>query len=441
MAKSSKLTALLIADAHHQTLHGGPQLTLNYLQNKYYIIGAKQLVKTHVRKCVDCVKNKGQTYQQLMGQLPAVRVTPARPFLRSGVDFAGPIQIRTTRGRGYKSYKGYICLFVCMATKAVHVEAVSELTSHGFLQAFKRFVARRGPCSDIWSDNGTNFVGAAAEIQKLFSNEKDSILPEIAEQLANNNTTWHFIPPHAPNFGGLWEAGIKSVKFRLKRVIGNYSTLTYEEMSTVLVQVEACLNSRPLSKLDGDQENEVLTPGHFLVGEPLVTAPDRNYENSNIGSLRRWQYTQRMTQEFWRKWSKEYLNQFFHRYKWATQAPQPKVGDIVLIKEDGLPPCRWFYGKIVDEHPGQDGITRVVTVKSKNSLIKRPTNKICVLPVMSYFQNPRLARIMEAVDAEKDSSCFEEPKQTSMDELNIILTIILHKMQIRYVIPIRGLRQ
>ncbi|KAL0870615.1 hypothetical protein ABMA27_005575 [Loxostege sticticalis] len=191
MAKNSKLTALLIADAHLQTLHGGPQLTLNYLQNKYFIVGAKQLIKAHVRKCVQC----------LMGQLPAVRTTPARPFLRSGVDFAGPIQIRTTRGRGHKSYKGYICLFVCMATKAVHVEAVSELTAQGFLQAFKRFVARRGHCEDIWSDNGTNFIGAAGEIQKLFTDEKDSLLPEIAEQLATNNTTWHFIPPHAPNFG------------------------------------------------------------------------------------------------------------------------------------------------------------------------------------------------------------------------------------------------
>lgn len=381
MAKSSRLTALIIADAHKQTLHGGPQLTLNYLQSKYFIIGAKQLVKSHVRKCIECVKNSGRTSQQLMGQLPSVRVTPSRPFLHSGVDFAGPIQMRTSRGRGHKSYKGYICLFVCMSTKAVHIEAVSDLTAQGFLQAFKRFVARRGRCEDIWSDNGTNFVGAATEIRKLFADEKNGILPEVAEMLANNHTSWHFIPPHSPNFGGLWEAGIKSVKHHLKRVIGT-STLTYEEMSTVLAQVEACLNSRPLSRLDGDQDKvEVLTPGHFLVGEAIVTAPDVNYENSNVNSLRRWQYTQRMSQEFWRKWSQEYLNQYFHRYRWATQKPQPKTGDIVLIKEDGLPPCRWLYGKIIEIHPGRDGITRVVTLKSKNSFIKRPVSKLCVLPV------------------------------------------------------------
>ncbi|XP_045458141.1 uncharacterized protein LOC123668452 [Melitaea cinxia] len=351
MANKSKLSQSIIADAHTQTLHGGPQLTINYILNKYFILGVKRLVKAYVRKCVVCVKNIGHTQNQLMGQLPSVRVTPARPFLRSGVDFAGPIQMRTARGRGHKSYKGYICLFVCMCTKAVHLEAVSDLTAQGFLQAFKRFVARRGRCEDVWSDNGTNFVGASAEIKKLFFHEKAGMLPEIAEMLANNNTTWHFIPPHAPNFGGLWEAAIKSAKMHLKRVIST-STLTYEEMSTVLAQIEACLNSRPLSRLDTDQGNvDILTPGHFLVGEPLINAPDHNYETSNISSLRRWQYTQRMSQEFWRKWSREYLNQFFHRYRWSTQTTQPKIGDIVLIKEDGLPPCGWLYGQIVKEHP------------------------------------------------------------------------------------------
>ncbi|CAK1579613.1 unnamed protein product [Parnassius mnemosyne] len=321
MAKKSKLTELIIADAHKQTLHGGSQLTINYIRNKYFIIGDKQLVRAHIKKCVICVKNNGHTQNQLMERLPTVRVTPARPFSRSGVDFAGSIQMRSAKGRGHRSYKGYICLFVCMCTKAVHLEA---------------YLA---------------FYSAAPRIL------------------------------YALNSGGLWEAGIKSTKTHLKRVIGT-STLTYEEMATVLAQIEACLNSRPLSRLDADHENiDVLTPGYFLIGEPLVMAPDHNYETSNVSSLRRWQYTQRMSQEFLRKWSREYLNQFFHRYRWSTRIPQPKIGDIVLIKEDGLPPCRWLYGKIVEEHPGQDGISKVVTVMCKNSLIKRPTNKICILPV------------------------------------------------------------
>lgn len=379
--EKSHFTDLLIADAHEKTLHGGPNLMLNYLRSKYFILGAKNLAKFYVRKCVTCIRYTASSNHPLMGQLPAARGMINRPFRHSGLDYAGPVNIRTSKGRGHHSYKGYICLFICMSTRAVHLEAVSDMTSQGFLAAFKRFVARRGHCSDLWSDNGTNFVGAARELKQLFSEEKSSIATEIAEQLATNNTTWHFIPPHAPNFGGLWEAGIKSTKHHLKRIVGN-STLTFEEMSTVLSQIEACLNSRPISKgSDSGDAPEALTPGHFLVSEPLVLVPDSNYTSSTVSSLRRWQLTQKLVQDFWRRWSSEYLTQFYHRYKWAHQIPEPRVGDVVLVKEDALPPSRWLYGKIVEKHTGADNITRVVSLKCKDSIIKRAVNKLCFLPI------------------------------------------------------------
>lgn len=380
--RRSVLTSLIVADAHAATLHGGPQLMLTYLRSKFWILRAKDLVKGHVRRCVKCTRYSAITSTQMMGQLPAARVTPARPFKCSGVDYAGPINVRTSKGRGHHAYKGYICLFVCMATKAVHIEVVSDLTTQGFLAAFRRFVSRRGHCSDIWSDNGTNFVGASRELASLFSAEKSGMLTDIAQSLANNGTNWHFIPPLSPNFGGLWEAGVKSVKFHLKRVIGE-SSLTYEELATVLGQIEACLNSRPLSRVDTESEGfDALTPGHFLVGEPLLTVPDYNFESSNIGSLRRWQLTQRMMQTFWRRWSQEYLSTLVHRYKWSDQTPEPNVGDLVLIKEEDLPPARWLLGRVVVKHPGADNLTRVVSLRTKNSnVIKRPISKLCFLPV------------------------------------------------------------
>ncbi|CAK1583461.1 unnamed protein product [Parnassius mnemosyne] len=125
-----------------------------------------------------------------MGQLPVARVTPIRPFYQSGVDYAGPIQIRTSKGRGHRAYKGYICLFVCMATRAVHLEAVTDLTSQGFLAAFKRFVSRRGHCADLYSNNGTNFVGAACELRTLVAQENSTMTREIAESLATAGTNW-----------------------------------------------------------------------------------------------------------------------------------------------------------------------------------------------------------------------------------------------------------
>lgn len=382
LSKQCHLAKLIIDDAHKHTLHGGPQVTLNYIQTRYWIIGAKQLVKAHYRNCVICVKNAAITKSPLRGQLPPARITPSRAFSNSGVDYAGPIQIRTSKGRGHKSHKGYIALFICMATRAIHLEVVSDLTSEGFLQAFKRFVARRGHCSHLWSDNGTNFIGASTELKKLCIAEQKQMMAEVAEALANNQCEWHFIPPHSPNFGGLWEAGVKSVKYHLKRVVGN-STLTYEEMSTVLTQIEACLNSRPLSAVLEDSDKlTVLTPGHFLIGEAILTVPDQNFFTENVSSLRRWQHSQRVFQSFWRQWSQEYLTKFLQHYGLKpTNIQQPKVGDIVVIKEDNMPPSRWLYGRVIAVHPGSDQIVRVVTLKTKSGLIKRPTCKLCILPI------------------------------------------------------------
>lgn len=373
---SSHLTKLVVAHAHHITLHGGIQLMVNYLRATYWIIGVKNLVKHHIRKCVTCVRQRATFKTPLMGSLPSVRCTPAKAFLNSGVDYAGPIKIRTSKGRGNRSYKGYICIFVCMVTRAVHLEVVSDMTSQAFLAAFRRFVSRRGHCAQLWSDNGTTFVGAARELKEL-----RAIQNNVASILENQGTEFHFIPPHSPNWGGLWEAAVKSTKFHLRRVIGE-ATLTFEEISTLLTQVEACLNSRPMTVDNSDPGEPLpLTPGHFLIGGPLLGIPEVNYLESSINSLSRWQLIQRMLQGFWRRWSQEYLSKLMNRYKWSHHTPEPNVGDVVLIKEDDLPPTRWLMGRIVEKHPGTDNITRVVTIRVKNTTIKRPVSKLCVLPV------------------------------------------------------------
>ncbi|XP_028159005.1 uncharacterized protein LOC114351861 [Ostrinia furnacalis] len=173
----------------------------------------------------------------------------------------------------------------------------------------------------------------------------------------------------------------ESTKHHLKRVIGT-ATLTYEEISTLLYQIEACLNSRPLSQIStNSQDPTPLTPGHFIIGEPLVLVPDNNYETSTISSLKRWQITQQMLQVFWRRWSNEYLTQFLQRYKWANKTPEPRIGDVVLVKEDDLPPAKWLMGIITEKHKGLDNLTRVVSIKCRDTIIKRPVVKLCVLPV------------------------------------------------------------
>lgn len=176
------------------------------------------------------------------------------------------------------------------------------------------------------------------------------------------------------------EATVKSCKLHLKKTIGEVKLL-YEELCTLLAQVEACVNSRPLIVLSSDPNDiNTLTPGHFLVGEPLICPPEQNHLESNANWLSRWQRVQQMTQYFWKFWQPDYLNQLQTRAKWQSKTEAPKLGDVALIHDENLPPLKWQSGTIVQLHPGEDNLTRVVTLKMGDSLIKRPVTKVCPLP-------------------------------------------------------------
>jgi len=211
---------------------------------------------------------------QLMGELPSTRVQPSRPFLTTGVDYAGPISRRLGTPRSKTITKGYIAIFVCFVTKAVHIEVVTSLTTEAILAALRRFLARRGKPKTIYSDNGTNFQGAANELHEIYKMlQSTSQMARIQDFLATEGCNWKFIPPHGPHFGGLWEAAVKSMKYHLRRTLGA-QVATYEELCTLLAEIEACLNSRPLCALSDDPFNPTyLSPGHFLIGESLTQLP------------------------------------------------------------------------------------------------------------------------------------------------------------------------
>jgi hypothetical protein len=181
-----------------------------------------------------------------MGDLPAPRVTPSRPFTVTGIDYAGPIVIKNGYGRTTRTVKSYIAIFVCFATRAVHIELVCDCSTSTFLNALKRFISRRGKPSHLYSDNATNFIGANRELRNLF--KQANFNTAIVNHLANEQISWHFIPLRSPHMGGLWEAAVKSTKGHLKRVIGNV-ILNYGELNTLLTMIEACLNSRPLTRI------------------------------------------------------------------------------------------------------------------------------------------------------------------------------------------------
>ncbi|XP_039311990.1 uncharacterized protein LOC120359243 [Solenopsis invicta] len=232
-----------------------------------------------------------------MGRLPADRVTSRRPFFVTGVDFAGPITTLVNRGRGRKTNKSYISLFICFATKAIHLEAVSDLSASSFIAALRRFIGRRGCPQCIYSDNATNFVGAKNEIydiQRLIQEQFQKLNDEVC---VSNNIEWKFIPPSSPHVGGIWEAGVKSCKFHLRRIIGE-TLLTFEELNTALIQIEACLNSRPICQSPSTPVDlQPLTPGHFLIEEPLPELADIDTSDAPI----RWQLIQKIRRDFWNR--------------------------------------------------------------------------------------------------------------------------------------------
>ena len=227
-------------------------------------------------------------------------MTPGSVFQCVGVDYAGPVLIKGGSTRKPVVVRAYVSVFVSFNVKAVHLEPVSELTSAAFIAAFRRFIARRGKPRIMWSDHGTNFIGAARELKELYDFLKELKVQQVISEFCSlQNIEWKLIPERAPHFGGLWESAVKSMKSHFKKVVGD-KKLTFEEITMVLAQIEACLNSRPLAPFpDSEDAIEALTPGHFLTGAPLEALPDPLSSYQPLPLLRRWQLCQVLVRQFW----------------------------------------------------------------------------------------------------------------------------------------------
>ncbi|XP_059049897.1 uncharacterized protein LOC131844919 [Achroia grisella] len=230
------------------------------------------------------------------------------------------------------------------------------------------------------SDCGRNYIGASNYIRELdsFLSQKHD---DLASQLARKNINWEFDPPACPYWGGLFEAAVKSAKTHLKRVIGE-NPLTFEELTTVFAKIEPVLNSRPLCSLSQDPNDlEVLTPGHFLIGQPLTALPEYPLRDEKQHRISRFHLLQQITQHFWSRWHSEYLSTLQTRNKWTSPMNPPNVDELVLIKDDNLPPLEWRRGRIVQLFLGQDGVIRVVEVKTSTGSLKRSLTKLIRLPI------------------------------------------------------------
>lgn len=370
----------IIREIHENYYHIGIQGTLYTLRQKFWLLDGKNQVRKIIRSCKRCRRFDSRVTKYKMGNLPESRVCETIPFTKTGIDFCGPFFVKEKKHRNKVRIKAYVCVFICMTIKAVHLELVSDLTSDGFIAALRRFAARRGLPKHIYSDNGLNFVGANNQLRELYalfnSHEHNELINRYA---SNSHISWHFIPPNAPHFGGLWESTVKLFKHHFKRVVGDL-LFTFEELSTFTTEIEGILCSRPITSMSSDPNDlPALTPAHYLIGKPLTALPEGDLRSIPENRLSTWQHINKVRQDFWARWHLEYLNELQKRAKWHKNAPNLSIGSVVLVKERNLLCTHWALGRITKLYPGKDGIARTADLKTVNGELTRAVKTLCLI--------------------------------------------------------------
>ena len=423
MDSKSTLIQKMFSHKHIHTGHGGPSLLLCHTSKKFYVLGARRLSRSICRNCVTCRRVTPQPVPQQMGELPAVRVESDQPtFSDTGMDFAGPFKIRVGLTRRPVLIEAHICIFVCMATKAVHLEVTSDLKTDAFIACLRRFVARRNCPKTIRCDNGPNYTGARNELQKLYQFlKKKETNDEISQHLLSRRIQWLNTPAAAPHFGGLWEAAVRSMKRHLRRMMGSL-ILTFEELTTISCQIEAFLNSRPLMPITSHNIDGffTLTPGHFLFLDSPRAYPEDPAMPEEPRLLQRWEKCQSVTRHLWSRWNREYLHMLQARTKWQHTRANLQVDDIVIFKPVSEFPCRWPIAKIIAVHPGDDGLVRVATIQEpRDKHWKYPEPKKRPVAKLSLVYRPDTNQAMSTSSASPGRMFGQEATRPTSSQTSI----------------------
>ena len=334
--KDHLLTRLIVVQAHQRVYHDGVKETLTELRSEYWLVRGRQFIRKVVHDCTICKKLEGKPcHSNAPPPLPEYRVTQTRPFQTTGVDFAGPLFVKTSNGAA--TSKVWLCLYTCSSTRAVHLDLVIDMTATTFIRSFRRFSARRGVPTMMISDNAKTFKAASKILRQLLG------IPVARKYFSQIGVKWKFNLEKAPWWGGLFERMIKSAKRCLKKSVGK-NCLSFDELHTLVVEIEAVLNSRPLTYVSSEDPEEPLTPSHLLVGFRILSLPgpevsdDPDYSPEEL--TRRANHLSQILQHFWNRWKREYLLELreFHRSReryGSTYVVQR--GDVVTIYDEGHP--------------------------------------------------------------------------------------------------------
>ena len=385
LPQKHQITNLIIRDTHRRLHHAGTSHTLVEVRRFAWIMRGRRAVHELLVKCVTCRRQQGPSLQQPIAPLPSNRCSSSLAFDTVGIDFAGPLFIRDESIEEGAS-KVYICLFTCAATRAVHLELVRSLSTHHFLLALRRFISTRGLCSFIYSDNAKTFEAADRELQELWANLKK---PDVKAFFTSSGIEWQFICPLAPWWGAFYERLVRSVKLPLRKILGN-ALLDYDELETVLKEVEAMVNSRPLTYVYNHlDEPDPLTPSHFLMGKRLNVLPPISISNRQPDIpdeepselTRRARYREKLLNRCWKVFTGEYFQQLAHKAAKPHPERQIRPGLVVLVHQEIIPRHKWKLAVVTEVYPGRDGVVRKVQLRTESGTIERPVQRLYSLEV------------------------------------------------------------
>ena len=376
-------TSLVILSTHIQLFHAGTNATLTLIRQKFWIPSGRQCVKSLLRRCATCRRHIGKPYATPdPPPLPNIRTRDCEPFSVTGIDFTGAMYVRQSN----TEMKVYICLFTCATTRAIHLEVVTDLSVETFLLASRRFASRRSLPQVLVSDNASTYSSAADELQKLLQSD------HLTEMLGRRGVQWQFIPKRAPWYGGWWERLIGLTKMALKKVLGR-SRVTLTVLETLVVEVEAILNDRPLTHISPDIDDaEPLTPANLLHGRRIMSLPYEVIEEQELSDptfgnhtdvTRRAQLQAFLLEQFKSRWRHEYLTSLreYHRVS-GNNTQKIKPGDIVLVHDD-TPRITWKLAVIEELIMGKDGLVRAANIRTAHGRTNRPIARLIPLEVSS----------------------------------------------------------
>ena len=367
------VTHLIIRHIHELLGHCGQEHLLASLREEFWVVKARSAIKKVLGKCLACKRQHADRMTQEMADLPKIRVTPYEPpFSFTGIDYFGPLQVK--RGRG--TAKRYGCIFVCMTTRAVHLELAQSLETDAFIMVLRRFLNTRGNVKELRSDNGTNFVGAERELREAIKQWNQS---QINKELQQRSCDWVFHPPGASHMSGVWERLIRCIKRSLKAILGE-RLVDEEVLRTVLSEAQGIANSRPLCPNSDDvRDMEALTPNHLLLQRTVTTLPSGSFDDTDLLSRKKWKQTQILACHFWKRWMREYLPTLQERQKWNTPRRDLAPNDMVLVADGNVSRGQWPLGRVQRVFPGNDGRVRTAEIKTKDTTLLRPIRKLCLL--------------------------------------------------------------